>query len=429
VNLRIGTLLLVFALAAASTAAAETIAVTGAKVITLGPAGTLKNGTVVIRDGRITAVGREIPVPRNARVIDAKGKVVTPGLFDPQGQIGIVEVSQIEETVDSEQSDENYTASFEIADAINPRSMLIPINRIDGLTRAMVAPAPGHGEGSGPLIGQGTVIHLGGVHDFIVLRNAAMFMELGESGAALAHGARGNAILRLREALEDALHYAADPASYEAGDGRDVTPGRLDLQALVPVATARMPLVVSVERASDIAAILDLGQRFDLSLVISGGTEAWMLAERLAAARVPVILDPTDNLPASFESLGATMENAARLEAAGVIVAFASDETHNASNIRQLAGNAVAHGLPYEAGIAAITLNPARIYGLDAELGTLERGKAGDLVIWDGDPLEVTSVAEHVVIAGRSVPMVSRSTLLRDRYMELNRPLPPAYTN
>ena len=325
--------------------------------------------------------------------------------------------------------DRHYTASFELADAINPRSTLIPINRIDGVTRAMVAPTSAYAEGSSPLLGLGTVIHLGDVDDYVVARNPALFVQLGESGAALSHGARGNALLRLRETLEDALAYAADPAAYEAGDGRDFRPGRLDLQALVPVLEGKRLLVVRAHRASDIDAAVDLAQKFDLRIAITGGTEAWMVADRLAEARIPVILDPTDNLPASFESLGATMENAARLAAAEVTVAFKTDETHTASNSRHLAGNAVAHGLPYEEALAAVTLNPARIYGLGDEVGSIEPGKAADVVVWDGDPLEVTTYADQVVIGGRVIPMVSRSTLLRDRYLKLDRPLPPAYAN
>jgi imidazolonepropionase-like amidohydrolase len=416
-------------LLAASPAVAETIAITDGQVHTIGPAGTFKKATILIRDGRIAAVGPGLSVPSGAKVIDASGKVVTPGLFDPQGQLGIVEISQIDPTVDAGQSDEHYTASFEVAGAINPRSTLIPINRIDGVTRAMVAPTSAYAEGSSPLLGLGTVIHLGDVDDYVVARNAALFVQLGESGAALSHGARGNALLRLRETLEDALAYAADPAAYEAGDGRDFRPGRLDLQALVPVLERKRLLVIRAHRASDIDAAVALAQKFDLRIAITGGTEAWMVADRLAEARIPVILDPTDNLPASFESLGATMENAARLAAAEVTVAFKADETHTASNSRHLAGNAVAHGLPYEEALAAVTLNPARIYGLGDEVGSIEPGKAADVAVWDGDQLEVTTYADQVVIGGRVIPMVSRSTLLRDRYLKLDRPLPPAYAN
>lgn len=154
-----------------------------------------------------------------------------------------------------------------------------------------------------------------------------------------------------------------------------------------------------------------------------------MVADKLTAAKVPVILNPIDNLPASFERLGSTLENAAKLHQAGVVIAFSTDETHNARNMKQLAGNAVANGLPYEAGLAAITRNPARIYGLDQSVGSIEKGKSADLVIWDGDPLELTTFAEQVFIGGREIPMVSRSTLLKDRYLNLDRAMPPAYAN
>ncbi len=409
---------------------AEAIAIIGAKIHTMGPAGTLANGTVVLNDGRITAVGTELAIPTGARVIDANGKIVTPGMFDPYSQIGIVEISQVRQTVDGVQSNKRYSASFEVADAINPRSTLIPINRIEGVTRAMVAPSGNvNGDGSSPISGLGSIIHLGATEGFLVERHAALFVSLGESGAALSGGARGNTLLHLREALEDARDYRQNRQRYEAGNRRQYSLSRPDLEALQPVLSGRRPVVARVHRASDIEVALALAEDFGLSLIVAGGTEAWMVADKLAAARVPVILNPIDNLPASFERLGSTLENAARLHQVGVVIAFSTDETHNARNMKQLAGNAVANGLPYEAGLAAITLNPAKIYGLDQSVGSIERGKSADLVIWDGDPLELTTFAEQVFIGGRQIPMVSRSTLLRDRYLELDRAMPPAYAN
>lgn len=412
-------------------AQAETLAVTGGRVLTLGPRGAVEPANVIVEDGRIAAVGPEAAVPAGATVIDATGKIVTPGMFDPHGQLGVIEISLVEETVDAVQSDPRYTASFEVADAINPRSTLIPINRIEGVTRAMAAPAWEIGSGpepvSGPVTGLGTVFHLGSTEDYIVAPNVALFAVLGEHGAALAGGARGNVTLRLTEALEDARDYQAHRSEFEAAQRRDYSVSRKDLEALVPVLDGERLLVVEANRASDLAAVVRLAAEWDIRLAVSGGVEAWMVADKLAAAEIPVILDPTDNLPGSFEMLGATMENAARLHAAGVVIAFSTDETHNARNMRQLAGNAVAYGLPWQAALEAITLNPARIYGLEGELGSLEPGKAADLVVWDGDPLELTSFPERVVIAGRDIPMVSRATLLRDRYRDLGRPWPPAY--
>jgi len=160
---------------------------------------------------------------------------------------------------------------------------------------------------------------------------------------------------------------------------------------------------------------------------VRGGAEAWIVAEELAAARVPVVLDPLANLPQRFETLAATLENAARLHRAGVLVAFASSDSHNARNLKQAAGNAVAHGMPHEAALAALTINPALIYGIEDSFGTLEPGKDADVVIWSGDPFELATFAEQVFIRGRPVPMVSRATLLRDRYLDLDAELPPAY--
>jgi imidazolonepropionase-like amidohydrolase len=204
----------------------------------------------------------------------------------------------------------------------------------------------------------------------------------------------------------------------------------MDLAAFDPVLKREIPLVVSVNRASDIEAALALARDFDLSLVVSGGAEGWMVAGDLARARVSVILDPLEDLPSAFESLGATLENAARLAKAGVVIAFETGDSHNARNMTQLAGNAVAFGLPYEDALKAIMLNPARIYGMADRTGTLEPGKDGNVVVWGGDPLEVTSVAEQVFIDGRKIPMVSRQTLLRDRYLSYmrgDRRLPPEY--
>jgi imidazolonepropionase-like amidohydrolase len=232
----------------------------------------------------------------------------------------------------------------------------------------------------------------------------------------------------LAEALEDARDYAAHRADWERAGRRDYAPSRLDLEALQPVVAGEIPVAARVERASDILAALRLAREQRVRLVVVGGAEAHLVARELAAAGVPVVLDPLANLPESFESLAATLENAARLNAAGVAVALTSGESHNGRNLRQGAGNAVAHGLPWAAGLAAMTSVPARLWGLDAAYGTLEPGKDADVVVWDGDPLELTTAALRVFIRGEAVAMVSRQTLLRDRYLSLGGPLPPAYT-
>jgi imidazolonepropionase-like amidohydrolase len=420
---RTTTLLALAGILAALPAAAETVAITGATVHTMGPQGTIQNGTVVIRDGRIQAVGANVAVPAGARTIDARGKVVTPGLFDSLSRLGIVEVSAVEGSQDASVEDDRITAAFNVADALNPRSALIPVNRIEGLTRAVVAPNPEESL----IAGQGAIIHLGGPGDILLRSPVAMFAFLGETGAELTGGSRAGAMLRLREALQDALDYAANRRAFEQGDRREYAISRLDLEALIPVVRGELPLVVNANRASDILAALRMAKEFNLKLILAGVSEAWVVAKDIAAAKVPILLNPMENLPGSFELLGATLENAARLHKAGVTFAFATGDAHNARNIKQGAGNAVAYGLPWEAALAAMTIVPARLWGLADRYGSLEPGKDADVVVWDGDPLELTTFPDAVFIQGRQMPMESRQTRLRDRYKDLSKPLPPAY--
>lgn len=401
--------------AAHSATPGPTYAITGGTIHTLGAAGKIENGTVLIKDGRIVAVGSTVDIPADAERIDAAGKIVTPGIFDPQSQFGVVEVSAVSETGDASAGKSRFSAAFDVADAINPRSVLIPVNRIAGVTRAMVSPTNGDQH---IIAGRGAIIDLGSNAGFIHRDPAAMFATLGESGAKQAGGSRAAALLALREALQDASDYGSNKKAYAKNQRRSYTLTRLDLEALAPVLDGKLPLVIHVQRASDIEATLRLARDFKLKLVISGGAEAWMVAGQLAAAHVPVLLNPLENLPNHFESLGSTLENAARLQQAGVLIAFATGDTHNARNVTQAAGNAVANGLPWLDALKALMLNPAQIYGMDKDLGTLEQGKLADVVIWSADPLEVSSSVDQVFIAGRKIPMLSRQTLLRDRYMQ-----------
>ena len=419
------------ALVALNTAAvqADTYAVIGGTVYTLGAAGKIEHGTVLIRDGKIVAVGADVAIPADAKRIDATGKVVTPGMFDPQSQFGVDEVGAVWQTVDNSLGNSRYNAAFDVSDAINPRSAVIPINRIEGVTRAVVAPGTAQ---AGIINGRGAAIELGGTEGYLLKDPAALFVTLGEQSIKLAGGSRAAAMESLREALQDARDYGANPAAYEKAQRRAYALTRLDLEALQPFVKGELPVVVSVDRASDIEAVLRLAKEYKLKLVISGGAEAWMVADQLAKVQVPVILNPLQDLPSSFEALGSTLENAARLQKAGVLIAFDTGDSHNARNLKQFAGNAVSYGLPWLEGLKAITLNGARIYGLDKSTGTLEAGKDADLVVWSGDPLEVTSFADAVFIRGQAMPMVSRQTELRDRYLPYIKAgapaLPPAYS-
>lgn len=409
---------LVAAALLAGPVAAQTIAVEGGTVHTMVGA-PISNGTVLIRDGRVVAVGVGIAVPAGARRIDARGLVVTPGLFDSGTNIGLVEIEQIAETNDfriGEEEDDLVAAAFNVADGLNPNSMVIPITRVAGVTTAVSRPQ------GGLIAGQGVAIDmLGRTVEAMVIRSpVAMWGNLGESARAAVKGARGTTTLRLREILEDARAYGRNRAGFESGQTREFAVSRSDLEALQPVLAGRLPLVLEAHRASDILTATRLAREIGFRLIIQGGTEAWMVADELAQARVPVIVKVLNNLPSSFEVLGATYENAARLRRAGVQTAITTGETFKSFNLRQEAGNAVSHGLSHEEALRAVTLYPAQIWGLEADYGSLAPGKVANVVIWDGDPLELLTEVRGVIIRGVEVPLTSRETELRDRYLRLD---------
>ncbi len=411
-------LIIAMAALAAGPAAGQTIAIEGGTVHTMTGA-PIEGGTVVIRDGRIVAVGRNVAVPAGAQRIDARGRIVTPGLFDSGTNIGLIEIEQIVETNDfriGQEEDDLVAAAFNVADGLNPNSIVIPITRVAGVTTAVSRPQ------GGLIAGQGVVVDLLGrdIDAMLVRTPVAMYGNLGESARAAIRGARGTTTLRLREVLEDARVYARNRQAFERGQTREYAVSRADLEALQPVLGGRLPLVLEAHRASDIQTALRLAREYNLRLIISGGTEAWMLADDLARARVPVIVKVLNNLPNTFETLGATYENAARLRRVGVPIAITTGETFKSFNLRQEAGNAVAYGLPHEEALRAITLYPAQIWGLDRDYGSLAAGKVANVVVWDGDPLELLTPVRHVFIRGREVPLASRETELRDRYLRLD---------
>jgi imidazolonepropionase-like amidohydrolase len=408
---------------AVSGAAAQTVAIVGGDVY-MADGTPIRGGTVVIQNGRISAVGANVAIPAGARRIDARGKWVTPGLIESSTTLGITEVGSINESNDAEirdvtsrrDADDQVQAAFTVTEGLNPRSMVVPIVRIMGVTTAITRP-------SGSLIsGQGAMIDLAGnrVEDMTVASPLGMYASLSENARGTVGGPRAALSMRLREVLEDARAYARNRQGFERGETRDFSVSRLDMEALQPVLAGREPLVVEAHRASDIQLALRIAREYNLRLIITGGTEAWMVAEDLARARVPVLVKVLNNLPGSFESLGATYENAARLRRAGVQIALTSGETWRAYTVRQEAGNAVAYGLPWAEAFRAVTLYPAQIWGVADRYGSLEVGKVANVVVWDGDPLELLTSVNHVFIRGQEVPLVSRETLLRDRYRTLD---------
>ncbi|MBP6013507.1 MAG: amidohydrolase family protein [Alphaproteobacteria bacterium] len=417
-----------FVLLTATTAIADTIAITNARIHTMARAGDIANGTIIVRNGRIDSVGTRIRVPANATVIDAKGGEVTPGFFVVGTDLGALEVDLVKQTQDNATANSSLSAAFDISYGIDPDSVAIPIARLGGVTRALVTPVYADADGRELLFaGQAAVITLAEGRSAVKRTRAAMVLELGEGGAARAGGARGSAITALRADLDDVRWYAARRGSFNSGATRELRFSKADLDALVPVVRGRMPLIVGVHRAADIREVLKLARDYRLKIVLAGAEEGWMVADEIARARVPVMLNPTANLPASFEARGATMENAARLHAAGVTITFANgDGGHRARESRYNAGNAVAHGLPHGAALAALTINPARIFG-ERQIGSIERGKQADIVVWDGDPLEPRSQATTILIGGVAQPMTSRGEDLARRYRTLGSPYPPAY--
>lgn len=412
----------VLALGAAG-ARAETVAITHAHVLTMGKAGDLTDATVVIRDGVIASVGQGA-APAGARVIDGTGTIVTPGLISASDPISTVEIEGVEATVDTGTRNDRLSAAFDIQYAVNPDSALLPVARMGGVTDAVVLPTMERDKSRRDMFfaGQGAVIHLqGGAADPIRKAQAAMVLDMGEEGAGEAGGSRAAEYVLLRAMLVEVRRYSANRAAYfkEAVDGYNLR--REDMEALIPVVEGRMPLIVGVHRTADIRQVLRLAREEKLHVILNGAEEGWRLAPEIAAAGVPVMLNAAADLPSSFEQLGSTLENAARLNAAGVTVIIDNPPLFEGGRTPRFdAGRAVAHGLPYGAALAALTINPAKVFGVADRIGSVEVGKDADIVVWSGDPLETSSAPTAVFVKGVQMPLRSRGTELRDRYLPLD---------
>ena len=406
----------------ATPAAAQSVAITNAKLVIGDGSAPIEGGTVVVRDGRVVAAGKSVALPAGVPLVDAGGKWVTPGIVAGFTRMGIVESDGVEETNDTAARGSPFHAAIDVAPAVNPASSSIPLNRAEGITRAIVAP-----DNDGSIFaGLGAVIDLGSDRAPITKARAFQFMEYG-GGGSRSGNSRPAMIATFRNALAQVKDYVRYPAAY-ADQGKDALLTRADAAALAPVASGAMPLLVHVERASDMLALIDLKRDYPaLKLVFVGAAEGWLVASQIAAARIPVIASALTDLPATFDQLGSTQSNIGRMKAAGVMVGIGTigdDEARQARLEKQYAGNLVAltklpgaTGLDWNAAFAAITSVPAEVIGMGGEIGSLKVGRRGDVVIWDGDPLELGTGVSAVYIDGIKQPLRTRQDALRDRYM------------
>jgi hypothetical protein len=408
------TLVAIALLSCVTLANAQTVLIRGATVHTVGEQGVLNNSDVLIRDGKIAEVGSGLSAPAGATTVDANGRALTPGLFGGLSAIGVEEVSLEPTTADAgvilnaPAYEMQWRPEFDVTAAYNPRSVLVPVARVEGLTWTMLAPASA--EGGTFVAGQGAAVTLDGRYDAVLPNSRSLFINLGGNANAMSAGSRAGQWMLLDQAIRETRspsaqdeHVLLHPAGREAL-ARFLSGGRV---------------VFGVARAAEIRRAIAFAKRYGMKPVIAGGAEAWVVADELAREKVPVLLDALENLPYTFDGIGARLDNAALLNRAGVRIAFTQfNESHNARKVRQLAGNAVAHGLPKDAALAALTVQPAEIFGLAGERGRIARGQVADLVLWNGDPLEVTSAADAVWIAGKAIEMRSRQTELRERYLK-----------
>lgn len=394
---------------------AETLFINDATVHTMGIRTVMQDADVLIRDGRVQNLGVDLEAPADATIIEANGRPLTPGLFAGITAHGLVEISMVESSADSTLGGKEMRPEFDVTPAYNPWNTTIPVTRIEGLTWALL----GAGQKGSIIGGQGQVVRFDDGYSSFV-GDKVLYIAIGAGASEKSAGSRAAQWMLLDQALAEAsseLEWLPDPLLTSAG--------RKELKSFLEGGM----VLFAVDRASDILQVLSFAEKHQLNAAIVGGVEAWKVADEIAASGIPVMLNPMVNLPGNFDQLGARLDNAALLHEAGVSIAFTGAGTHNARKQRQAAGNAVANGLPWETALAALTATPAAILGLENGFASIEPGSPADLVLWSGDPLEVTTAADQVIIAGKAIDMVSRQTLLRDRYLEPEPALPRAYIN
>lgn len=412
---------------AASPALAQDVTITNARLVIGDGSAPVEGGTVVVKGGNVVYAGPASGAPAGGTTVDAKGAWVTPGIFATVTTLGLADVSAVDQSNDITARKAPFSAALDAATAVNPASQQILVDKAAGITRAATTMAP-----AGSIFaGQGAIIDLDGDAKPIVQARAFQMINLGEGGADRAGGSRAAAYTLLRAALREAqalVGKTSIPETTEIGKGDDVLLGRFDAEALVQVVTGKQKLYIEVERMADIRSVLALKQEMPkLDLVLVGATEGWLVADEIAAAGVPVIANGLIDLPESFEQLGATQSNIGRLSKAGVKVAINAATLNDPRRLSQIAGNLVAltklpgaSGLDWNKAFAAISSVPAEISGMGGKAGVLKAGALGDVVIWDGDPLELGTIPTQVYIGGIQQDLTNHQTRLRDRYMDLD---------
>ena len=404
---------LLIGLPIAPAAFADSVLVTNAKLMSGGPLGTQDGVNVLIEDGVISGVGADISAPVDT-VIDAAGAVVTPALFAGATGTGLVEVNAVRESADSsmkETKDDTVQVEFDVRDAYSPLSSLVGVTRVEGFGYSLLSASGGQYS----VAGRGSLVDFDGGFESFDGRDV-LFIDVGGYAADKVGGSRAGHWMMLEGIMADVKRRSSE-REYLSQSGKD------HLKDL----TKNGVFVFGANRAADIRKVISFSEEYGLSSVIAGGREAWLLAEELASASIAVMVNGLDNLPSNFDALGSRLDNAALLHGAGVQVLFTSGETHNARKVRQGAGTAVAHGMPHDAALEAMTTAPSRIFG--GRLRSLEVGNRADLVIWSGDPLEVTSFATSVILNGEITSMETRQSKLLERYLPEDAGLGRAYIN
>ncbi|MCM2679454.1 amidohydrolase family protein [Echinimonas agarilytica] len=394
-------------------AMAATTLIKNATIYTQTAQGVLQQSSVLFENGTIVQVGDYDGSADT--VIDAKGAIVTPGLIGTMNQLGLIEVDAVSSSADV--GTDKANAAFDPSLAFNPKSSLIPLARKGGITRNVVAPTYSHSV----IAGQLKAVNLSGeLEGSVHSEPVAVVSYLGASS----EDSRAVALAKLRHQLEDLQQYLTKKKTDE--DAKSDLSER-ERVVMERVAMGELPLVIYVDRAADILQVIELKTELGVELVINSGMESWVVAEQLAAANVPVILNALAALPSNFDSLNASLHNAQRLEQAGVdvIIAESGDRNHRLYQLRFQAGHAVANGLTFEQALSAVTSTPAEVFGL-TDVGQIAPGKRADLVLWSHDPLDLQGAVEKLWIDGKDASTQSRQDALRDRYM-MKSDMPKAY--